>query len=169
MCAPSKVGQGFLKRNKNYAPRVSSFNFGLARSRWPGPHGAVSRRVRSLPFGVEVLYPTRHTPIHPKRQQTCERTLPPTHPPHFPKTQQMDSPGTLCKRTAMQMLDDHPGIKYIMHAYACTSTGPLQPILQRCVCREVSKTHESMEHVRSTYGARTKHVRSTYGARWEKP
>ena len=35
-------------------------------------------------------------------------------------------------------------------------------------CRDVSKTHEGVEHVRSTYGARTEHVRSTYGARWEK-
>ena len=34
-------------------------------------------------------------------------------------------------------------------------------------CREVSKTHEGVEHVRSTYGARTEHVRSTYEARTE--
>ncbi len=46
-------------------------------------------------------------------------------------------------------------------------THPLFEPVERCVCREVSKTHDSMEHVRSTYGARTKHVRAaSHGWCW---
>ncbi len=45
----------------------------------------------------------RYTPNNNKR---VNAPFPPPHTPHFPKTTQMDSPGTLCNRTAMQMLDD---------------------------------------------------------------
>ena len=72
---------GLPKTQQELCARASSLNFWVACSRWPGPHGAVSRCLRNYLYGDEVVYPTRHTPIHPKQQQTCERTLsPPTHP-----------------------------------------------------------------------------------------